>query len=118
MLMPYDTRIDTSPYSSNQKIKALEKVTIDAFLPLQQTILPILNSEGADYAGINCIDQKTRLNWDTVTCEDVTIELSTSLPSLGGRLPRHAINGRMACLSALLILAARAWSMEPKPSRI
>ncbi len=56
--LPYDTRIDTSPYSSNQKIKALEKVTIDAFLPLQQTILPILNSEGVGYAGIHCIDQK------------------------------------------------------------
>jgi hypothetical protein len=98
--LPDDTRIDTSPNYSNQKIKALGKVTIDAFVPSQQTISPILNLEGT---GIHCIDQKAQLmsdkkvqspDWVTgleggaVTCEYVTIKLtrSTSLLILEGRL--------------------------------
>jgi hypothetical protein len=99
---PDDTRIDTSPNSSNQKIRALEKVKIDAFVPLQQTISPILDEEGT---GTHCIDQNlvqkaplmsdkkvlspdwvTELEGETVTCEDVNIKWSTSLPILEGCL--------------------------------
>ncbi len=91
-IMICPARIDTSPNSSNQKIKALEKVKIDAFVPSQQTISLILNSEGT---GFHCIDQKALLMSDkkelspdwvtglergTVTCEDVTtIKLSILL---------------------------------------
>jgi hypothetical protein len=59
--LPDDTRIDTYPNPSNQKIKALEKITIDAFEQLQQTISLILNSEGT---GTHCIDQKAPLMSD------------------------------------------------------
>ncbi len=47
--LPEETRVETSPNSSNQKIKALEKVTIDAFVTVtsQQTTLQILKLEGA-----------------------------------------------------------------------
>jgi hypothetical protein len=44
--LPDDSRIDTSPNSSNQKVKVLKKVTIDDFEPSKQTISPILNLEG------------------------------------------------------------------------
>jgi hypothetical protein len=124
------TRVHSSPNSSNQKIMALEKVKLDTFVPSQQTISPIMNSEGK---GIHCIDQKapfmsdtkekfpdwaTGLEGETVTCEDVTIKLSTSLPILEGCLTQLAINGIMANLSVLMILAVRAWSMETRPTRI
>ncbi len=94
--LPDDTRIDISSNSSNQKIKALDKVKTDAFVPLQKTISPILNSEGT---GIHYINQRaplmsdkivisrdwvTGLEGGTVPCENVTIKLSTSHPMLGG----------------------------------
>jgi hypothetical protein len=60
--LPAETRIDTSPNSSNQKMMAPEKVKPDAFVPLKQTILPTLNSEGT---GIHCINQKAPLLSDT-----------------------------------------------------
>ncbi len=94
-----DTRIDSSPNASNQKIKVLEvKVTIHDSEQSLQTISPILNSEGTDTL---CINQKAQLmseqnqlspDWvaglegETVICEDVTIRLSTSLPILEGCL--------------------------------
>ncbi len=89
--LPDETRKDTSPNSSNQKIKGLEVVKLDAFVTSQQTILPILNSEGM---GHQCLDQKAQLmsdtkeqlpDWvtglegETVTCEDdYQIEHQTS----------------------------------------
>ncbi len=90
--LPDETRIGTFPNYSNEKIKALEKVKLDSLVPSQQTILLILKSEGT---GIHSINQKPHLmsdtkelfpDWvavlegETVTCEDVTIKLSTSLP--------------------------------------
>ena len=96
--LPDDTRHNSSANSSNQKIKLLEEVTIDDSEQSQQTISPILHWEGT---GTQCINQKapltsdkevlfpdwvTGLEGETVTCEDVTIKLSTSLPILEGRL--------------------------------
>jgi hypothetical protein len=107
--LPDETRIDTSPNSSNQKIISLEKVRLDAFVPSQQTILPMLASERT---GIHRIDRKaplisdtkeqfpdwvTGLEGKTVTCEDVTIKLSTSFPILEG------------CLSYSLIATCDKW---------
>jgi hypothetical protein len=87
------TRYSASANSSNQKIKLLEEVTIDDSEQSQQTISPILILEGT---GTQCINQKalltsdkkespdwvTGLEGETVTCEDVTFRLSTSLPIL------------------------------------
>ncbi len=61
--LPDDTRIDSSPNASDQKIKLLEeKVTIhDSELSVQsplQTISPILNSEEMD---TQCINHKAPL---------------------------------------------------------
>jgi hypothetical protein len=56
--LPDDTRVDTSPNFSNQKIKLLEKVTIDDFEPSQQTISLILN---LGWTGIQCVVQKALL---------------------------------------------------------
>ncbi len=105
---------------------ALEKVKLHAFVPLQQTISLILNSEGI---GINCINQKALLMSDTkelfpdwatgLEGEAITtFKLSTSFPILEGGLIKHAINRRMASLAALLILAVRALNIEPRPTRI
>ncbi len=84
--------------TSNQKIKPLEEVTIEGSEQSQETISPILNLEGT---GTQCINQKTPLMSDkevlfpdrvaglegeTVTCEDVTFNWSTSLPILEGCL--------------------------------
>jgi hypothetical protein len=60
--LPDESPIDTSPNFSNQKITALEKFKLDAFVPSQQTILLILNLEGT---GIHFIDQKAPLMCDT-----------------------------------------------------
>jgi hypothetical protein len=96
--LPDESHIDTSPYSSNQKIMALENVKIDAFVPSQQTISQVLHSEGISNHGINqkaslmsdtielFPDWVPGLNGETVTCEDVTFKLSISLPILEGCL--------------------------------
>jgi hypothetical protein len=94
--LPDDTRYNASANSSN-KIKILEEeVTNDDSEQSLQTISSILSSEGTDTL---CINQKahlmseqnqlspdwvTRLEGETVICEDVTIRLSTSLPILQG----------------------------------
>jgi hypothetical protein len=119
--LPNDTRYSASANSSNPKIKLLEGVTIDGSEQSQQ--------EGTD---TKCINQKALLTSDkkespdwvtglegkTVTCEDVTFNWSNCLPILVGYLNATARNGRMASLSALLILAMQALSMEPRPTRI
>jgi hypothetical protein len=96
--LPDNTRYNAPANSSNQKIKLLEEVTIDDSEQTQQTISLILNLKGT---GTRCINQKapptsdkevlfpdwvTGLEGGGVTCEDMTIKLSTSLPILEGRL--------------------------------
>jgi hypothetical protein len=98
--LPDDTRYHASANSSDQKIKLLGQVTIDHSEHSQHTISQILNLEGT---GTQCINQKAPLtsdkevlfpNWETglepggetLTCEYVTIKLSTSLPILEGCL--------------------------------
>jgi hypothetical protein len=97
--LPDDTRIDSFPNASNQKIKLLVgEVTNNDCEQSLQTISPILNSEGTD---AQCINQKaplmsgqnklspdwvTGLEGETVICGDVTVRLNTSLPILEGSL--------------------------------
>ncbi len=88
------TRYNASANSSDQKIMLLEEVTIDDSEQSQQTIPQTLNLEGT---GTQCIDLTsckellfpdwvTWLEGETVTCEDMTIKLSTSLSILEGCL--------------------------------
>jgi hypothetical protein len=91
-----ETRIDTSPNSSNRKIIAPEKVNLHVFVPSKQTISPILTSEGTGYHDIDqnaplmsdtkelFPDWVTGLEGETVPCKIVTIKLSTSQTNLDG----------------------------------